>query len=318
MFEEIQVTKALNKIKSTSKLALPFHWDLNIYRGCEHGCSYCYAIYSHSYLKEKEEYSSAEEKNCSFFRRICVKTNIAEALEKELGKKTWKKELINIGGVCDSYQPAEENYKLMREVLAVMIEYENPITISTKSDLILRDYNLLKELSELTYVNIAVTVTTMDEKLRSLLEPLASSSEKRFSVLRAFKNTNAATGLHMMPILPFLTDTPQNLEQIVSVAAECKVDYFLPVVLYLRGETRNHFFNFLKLNYPELLDPYRSLYAKGGIDKTYKAEIYKMFKPLIEKYHMSGDYMKPLKTKLLESETKLLQPSRQVKLDQFF
>lgn len=316
MFEEIQVTKALNKIKAKSKISLPFHWDLNIYRGCEHGCSYCYAMYSHSYLKKKEEYSSAEEENCGFFRRICVKTNVAEALEKQLGARTWKKELINIGGVCDSYQPAEAKYGLMREVLAVMIEYKNPVTISTKSDLILRDFDLLKELSELTYVNIAVTVTTMDEKLSSLLEPLASSPEKRFFVLQAFKNTDAVIGLHLMPILPFLTDSPRNLEQILALAAECKVDYALPVPLYLRGETRQHFFKFLKLNFPELVHPYRRLYAEEGADRTYKAELYGVLKPLMEKYHLSGDYMKPLERKLLQQEINLPRP-RQLKLTDF-
>jgi DNA repair photolyase len=324
MFEEIRVTKALNKIKATSKIALPFHWDLNIYRGCEHGCNYCYAMYSHSYLEKKvktkvekkDEYSSAKENNSGFFQRICVKTNIAEALEKQLGARTWKKELINLGGVCDSYQPAEAKYGLMREVLAVMIEYQNPVTISTKSDLVLRDFDLLKELSELTYVNIAVTVTTTDEKLSSLLEPQASSPEKRFSVLRAFKDTAAATGLHIMPILPFLTDGPRNLEQILSLAAECKVDYVLPGILYLRGETRKHFFSFLKLNFPELLDPYRRLYTKGGVDRAYKAELYGMLKPLMEKYHLSGDYMKPMKTKILQPEIKFLQHG-QLKLTDF-
>jgi DNA repair photolyase len=316
MFEEIQAVKALNKIKTTSKIALPFHWDLNIYRGCEHGCNYCYAMYSHSYLEKKEEYSSAEEENCDFFRRICVKTNIAEALEKQLGARTWKKELINIGGVCDSYQPAEAKYGLMREVLAVMIKHKNPVTISTKSDLILRDYDLLKELSELTCVNIAVTVTTMDEKLSSLLEPLASTPEKRFSVLRAFKDTAAVTGLHMMPILPYLTDSPRNLEQILSLAAECNVDYVLPVVLYLRGETRKHFFKFLKLNFPELVQPYRRLYSKGGADRTYKAELYGVLKPLMEKYHLSGDYLEHLEPKLFQPEKNLPQ-SRQLKLNDF-
>ena len=117
MFEEIRVTKALNKIKSSSRVKLPFQWDLNLYRGCEHGCNYCYAIYSHSYLQKKvdkkAEYSFAGEENSGFFRGIYVKTNVAEALEKQLGSKTWKKELINIGGVCDSYQPAEANYGLM-------------------------------------------------------------------------------------------------------------------------------------------------------------------------------------------------------------
>jgi DNA repair photolyase len=316
MFEEIRVTKALNKIKATSRTMLPFNWDLNIYRGCEHGCSYCYAMYSHSYLEKKEEYSSEEEENCGFFRRICVKTNVAEALEKQLGARTWKKELINIGGVCDSYQPAEAKYGLMREVLAVMIEYKNPVTISTKSDLILRDFDLLKELSELTYVNIAVTVTTTDEKLSSLLEPLASSPEKRFSVLQAFNDTTAVTGLHMMPILPFLTDKPLNLEQIISLAAECEVDYILPVPLYLRGETRQHFFKFLRLNFPELVHPYRRLYAEGAADRTYKAKLYGVLKPLMEKHHLSGDYMKPMETKLFQPETDLPKP-RQLKLTDF-
>ena len=197
MFEEIQVKKALNRIKATSRITLPYHWDLNIYRGCEHGCNYCFAMYSHSYLEKKDKYSFAEEEvypsageeKCAFFQRIYVKTNIVEALDKQLGARSWKKEVINIGGVCDSYQPAEAKYRLMRKVLELMIEYRNPVTISTKSDLILRDYDLLSELAELTYVNIAVTVTTMDEKLSSLLEPLASSPEKRFSVLRAFKDT---------------------------------------------------------------------------------------------------------------------------------
>ncbi len=162
------------------------------------------------------------KKDSDFFRKIYVKTNIAEALEKQLGARSWKKEVINIGGVCDSYQPAEEKYGLMRKVLSVMIEYESPITISTKSDLILRDYDMLEELAELTHVNVAVTVTTMDEKLSSLLEPVASSPEKRFSVLQAFKDTAATTGLHMMPILPFLTDSLKTSNKFFPVQPNVK------------------------------------------------------------------------------------------------
>lgn len=314
MFEEIKVKKALNRIDKSSRITLPFHWDLNIYRGCEHGCNYCYAMYSHSYLEEKEKFAflegdfekksclSSEERDCAFFQKIYVKTNVAEALEKQLAARSWKKEVINIGGVCDSYQPAEAKYGLMRKVLALMIKYRNPVTISTKSDLILRDYDLLSELAELTSVNVAVTVTTMDEKLSSLLEPFASSPEKRFLVMRAFKSTAAVTGLHMMPILPFLTDSPQNLEQIMSLAAECEVDYALPGILYLRGETRKHFFDFLELNFPELVGPYNKLYAKGGDDRAYKAELYGMLRSLLEKYHLSGDYMKSMQAKLYHSK----------------
>jgi DNA repair photolyase len=298
MFEEIRVNKALNNIKETSRLSLPFQWDLNIYRGCGHGCNYCYALYSHSYLEKEEKSSYGGKDGSNFFRKIYVKTNIAEALEKQLAARSWRKELINIGGVCDSYQPAEARYGLMREVLKLMIKYKNPVTISTKSDLILRDFDLLEELAELAYVNVAVTVTTTDEKLSSLLEPLASSPEKRFSVLQAFKDTAATTGLHMMPILPFLTDSPENLEQILSLAAECEVDYALPGLLNLRGETRKHFFNFLACEFPELSVPYRRLYAKGGADRTYRAALYGVLGALMEKHRLSADCMKPVEAKL--------------------
>ncbi|WP_240664331.1 radical SAM protein [Methanosarcina sp. MSH10X1] len=303
MFEEIKVKTALNRIKESSRITLPFHWDLNIYRGCEHGCNYCYAMYSHRYLEkvEKDSFLATDPpgiEKCAFFQKICVKTNIAEALEKQLGAKNWKKEVINIGGICDSYQPAEAEYGLMRQVLPLMIKYRNPVIISTKSDLILRDLDLLKELAELTYVNVAVTVTTMDKKLSTLLEPLASPPENRFSILRAFKGTATVTGLHMMPILPFLTDSPQNLEQILSLAAKCEVDYALSGVLYLRGDTRKHFLDFLELNFPERVDPYRKLYAKRGADRTYKAELYGILNSLMEKYHLSGDCMKPMQAKL--------------------
>jgi DNA repair photolyase len=142
----------------------------------------------------------------------------------------------------------------------------------------------------------------MDEKLSSILEPTASLPEKRFSVLRAFKNTAASTGLHIMPILPLLTDSPQNFEQLLSLASRCGVDYVLPSILYLRGETRKHFFNFLKSNFPELLDSYRRLYSKGGVDKTYKAELYETLKLLMKKYNLSGDYMKPMETRLSRSK----------------
>jgi DNA repair photolyase len=150
----------------------------------------------------------------------------------------------------------------------------------------------------------------MDEHLSALLEPLASPPEKRFSVLRTFKYTNAVTGLHMMPILPFLTDSSQNIERILSLAAECEVDYALPGILYLRGETRKHFFDFLELNFPELVDPYRKLYANGEADRAYKAELYGVLSPLMEKYHLSGDYMKPMQAKLSSP--------KQLKLTDFF
>ncbi|MFP4177409.1 MAG: radical SAM protein [Acholeplasmataceae bacterium] len=195
VYHEIGCSQALNKLKRR----MPYSWDLNVYRGCQHGCVYCYARHTHDYLGSDD-----------FSNDIFIKTNIVERLEKELSHPNWRKEVINIGGVTDSYQPAEEHYRIMPDVLRLLIEYRTPAIISTKSDLILRDYDLIDALARITYVNIAVTVTTMDEDLRARIEPDAVESYRRFNVLKAFANTSASTGLHVMPIIPHLTDGPEN------------------------------------------------------------------------------------------------------------
>ena len=167
--------------------------------------------------------------------------NILDALERELSSPNWKKEIVNIGGVTDAYQPIEEKLELMPEILKLMIKYKTLIIISTKSDLILRDFSLIEELSKITYVNIACTITTMDESLRAKLEPDGCSSKRRFEVLKKFKKTNASVGVHLMPIIPYITDNYENIEEIYRLASEIKVDYVLPGTLYLRGKTKPYF-----------------------------------------------------------------------------
>ena len=135
---ELDSKSALNKLKRR----IPYSYDLNIYRGCEHGCKYCYAIYSHDYLNDN-----------NFFDKVYYKKNILEHLEKELSSPNWKREIVNIGGVTDSYQSIEEKLEIMPEVLKLMIKYKTPVIISTKSDLILKDIDLIDKLSRITYVN---------------------------------------------------------------------------------------------------------------------------------------------------------------------
>ena len=149
---KIQAKTALNRIKSNY---LPYKWDLNIYRGCSHQCVYCYALYSHQFLDHK-----------NFFKDLYVKENIVELLEKKLSSKRWKREIINLGGVTDSYQIAESQLKLMPQILKLFIKYRTPLVISTKSDLILRDIDLFEELSKVSSTSVAFTVTTLDENIR--------------------------------------------------------------------------------------------------------------------------------------------------------
>lgn len=280
---EISCETAMNHLKRR----IPYSWDLNIYRGCEHGCKYCYAMYSHDYLGTED-----------YFDNIFVKTNIVEQLEKELSNPKWKREIVNIGGVTDSYQAAEEHYKLMPDILRLLIKYKTPAIISTKSDLILRDYDLIDELSRTTYINVAATNTTMDEKVRKLIEPSGVESSRRFEMLKTFRKTNASVGLHVMPIIPYLTDSFENFDLLFSRAKDSNVHYVLPGTLYLRGKTRSVFFNFINKEVPHLYNDLATLYKTGGADKEYKNDLYKMVNELRDKYELSSSYTKPMKEKL--------------------
>ncbi len=282
-FKEILCKSALTELKRK----VPYGWDLNIYRGCSHACRYCYAIYSHAYLNSD-----------GFYDDIHVKTNIAEQLERELSSDNWKREVVNIGGVTDSYQKAEETYQLMPQVLKLLIKYKTPAIISTKSTLVLRDYDLIDELSRITYINIAATITTMDEEVRKKIEPGGAPSAERFAMLKQFRQTNASIGLHVMPIIPYLTDTPENFEALCINAKESGVHYLLPGTLYLRGETRKIFFDFIQEEYPDLYPKLQTIFKTGGADKEYKNRLYLMVNELRDRYGISSSYSKPMKEKM--------------------
>ncbi|MCX7710537.1 MAG: radical SAM protein [Clostridia bacterium] len=282
-FKEDIAKSALTMLKRK----IPYGWDLNIYRGCQHGCKYCYAMYSHKYLDSAD-----------FFNEIHVKTNIVEELERELKSEKWKREVINIGGVTDSYQPAEAKYQLMPEILKLLIKYRTPAIISTKSKLVLRDYDLIDELSRITYINVAATITAMDEAIRTKIEPGGSTSIERFEFLKAFRKTNASIGLHLMPIIPYITDDEQNFDRMFDAASQCGVHYVLAGTLYLRGTTRKYFLDFAQKEFPEQYEKILQLYKTGGADKEYKTALYEKVNRLRDQYGLSSSYMKPMREKL--------------------
>lgn len=275
---ELTVKSALHHLK---RRGLPYKYDLNIYRGCTHGCKYCYAVKSHGYLG-----------STNYDSEIFIKTNIAEQLEKELSSTRWKKEIINIGGVCDSYQSIEEKYKIMREVLKIMIKYKNPVIISTKSSLIMRDLDLIDELASHTYVNIALCITSANDDLSGRVEPGASLPKERMRVLAEAGKTKASTGFHLMPILPFLADDKCTLETLVSWAAESRADYMLTGILYLTAGIKPRFLAFIKEYYPEFYQGYCDLYTHGGAEKNYKSSIHNYLSEMRLKYHVNNQYVK--------------------------
>lgn len=263
-----------------AKTALHYHertfatnWDLNIYRGCGHRCRYCFAQYSHKYLSSKD-----------FFGEIFVKTNIAEVLNKEFLKKSWKFEPVTVCGISDCYQPIEARYKLMPKVLEVFIRHKNPIVITTKSTLILRDIELIKQLNEVASVNIATSVSSFDDDIRKKIEPNAPPTIERLKMLKEFKKMGCKTTVLFMPIIPYLTDDPYNLDKILKTTSEFGIDNIITGSLHLRGNTKNVFFSFIKDNYPDLLKKYSELYKGSNASKEYRSNLHKDTRNLRKKY----------------------------------
>lgn len=280
-YNEIECKTPMNHLHTNR---LPYEWDLNIYRGCEHNCQYCFAMYTHQYMNDSD-----------FFRHIYIKKNIVEQLEKKLSSKSWKKEIINLGGVTDNYQPIESKYQIMPEILKLCIRYKNPIIICTKSDLILRDIELIEELSKVAMVNVAFTITTLNEEIASKIEPGASLAHKRLEAMRRMKaETDAIVGIHMMPMIPYLTATRNNLKELFEKSYEIGIDYCIPGLLGLRGITRKNFLNFFYQNYSELYSKLNELYDNKGKKNEYRKQFYQLLNEIQRQYPVSLDYQKPV------------------------
>ena len=276
MYHRIKAKTALNRIKSSY---LPYQWDLNIYRGCSHHCQYCFAQYSHQYLQEFD-----------FFGDIYIKENIVELLEKRLSSRRWKHEVINLGGVTDSYQSIETEEKIMPRILELLIKYQNPVVISTKSKLILRDFDLWDKLSRVTQVNLAVSLTTFDENIYPQTEPHSSPPIERLEVLKKFRQTKVNLGVLAMPILPYLTDTKDNLDQLFMQLASVPVDYALCGLLNLKGQTRKHFLGFIRQSFPKYYQAYLKLYPGSFVTKEYREKFYQLVSELKQKHGIKNNY----------------------------
>jgi DNA repair photolyase len=268
MIKEILVKSALHYHNSR----FASNYDLNVYRGCEHRCEYCFAQYSHKYLES------------NFFNDIYVKTNIAEILDRELSKKTRKRDIINISGVCDCYQPLEEKYKLMPDILQILIKYRNPAFILTKSPLILRDYDLLEELSSKTAVCIATTVTTLDESIRQKIEPNTFSSMDRIKMLHEFTQLRCKTNVMFMPIIPYLTDSIKQMELLYRVCRGFNIDHLTPGVLHLRGDLKKYFYEFLENEFQNTFQKIKPLYHGSYASRQYTEKLHKFLKKMKSKY----------------------------------
>ena len=258
-FETIEhIERARSIITRNESPDIGFDRSINAYRGCEHGCSYCFARPTHAYL--------GHSAGLDFERQIYVKVNAVELLRRELADKRYKPKPIAMGTNADPYQPAERKHRLTRGILEVLLETRHPATIVTKSALIVRDIDILSEMAKLGLVHVALSVTSMDHILSRKMEPRASTPEKRLEAILLLAAAGIPTGIMAAPMIPAIND--MEMERILDAGAAQGAQTAGMVLLRLPGEVREIFREWLLRHYPDRLKHVMSLVrdTRGGKD----------------------------------------------------
>lgn len=253
-FYEVLSKSILNRVPEASKV--PFRWTVNPYRGCSHACAYCFARPTHRYL----DFDAGRE----FEREIVVKVNAPERLRAELARPSWGREHVALGTNTDPYQWVEGRYKLMRGIWEAMRDASNPCSILTKSPLLLRDLDLMREINERTEFSAALSVPTVDEKAWRATEPHTPNPKARLEAVKELTRSGIRTGILVAPLMPGINDAPEQVEPILELAAEAGAAYVSGIALHLRGEVKDLFFEWLRANRPNLIPLYEKLYARGA------------------------------------------------------
>jgi len=254
---------------------------MNLYRGCSHNCVYCDGR-AEGYFVDGE-----------FGRDVSVKINGIEILARELDparkRRPFKQSFIMAGGgVGDSYQPAEEKYQLSRKTLELLYKYNFPVHVLTKSTLIMRDMDILKDINEKRKAVVSFSFSSVDNRISSIFEPGVPSPDQRLKALALFKDQGFTCGMFLMPVIPFVTDTQELIEQTVKCGAEIGVDFIIFGGMTLKqGRQQEYFLGTLEAHYPELLDGYRSIYRGdrwGQATAAYYSRINRTFSRIADRY----------------------------------
>ncbi len=253
-FYEVRAKSILNRVPEASRM--PFRWTVNPYRGCTHSCVYCFARPTHTYL----DFDAGRD----FEREIVVKVNAPELLRAELARPSWKGEHVALGTNTDPYQWVEGRYKLMPEIWEAMRDRANPCSVLTKSPLLLRDLELMKEVAARTEFGAALSVPTLDERAWRATEPHTPNPRARLEAVAELTRAGIRTGVLVAPLMPGINDAPEQVAPILKLAAEAGAAYVTGIALHLRGEVRGLFFEWLHEHRPDLLPLYEQLYRGGA------------------------------------------------------
>ena len=248
--------RARSIISRNASPDIPFEQSINPYRGCEHGCIYCYARPSHAYLELSP--------GLDFETRLFAKTNAVELLQAELSKKGYVAKPIAFGTNTDVYQPIERRYKVMRGILEVMSACDHPLTIVTKSALIERDIDLLAPMAKKNLVKAFISITTLDHRLARTLEPRAASPKRRVDAIKALADAGIPCGVMVAPLIPALTD--KSLEAVMEAGAKAGATMAGWILLRLPNEVRPLFKEWLAAHHPQRADHVISIIrqSRGG------------------------------------------------------
>lgn len=278
-FYEVHARTIVNKVPEASRM--PFRWTINPYRGCSHACIYCFARKSHEYLDM--------DSGADFDSRIVVKVNAAERVRAELAAPRWRGEHIALGANVDCYQRAEGRYRLMPGILSALAEAANPFSILTKGSLILRDLPLLREAAARTRVSAAVSVGSVDRDLGRVVEPGTPPPRRRLEVCAALNEAGIGCGVLMGPVIPYLSDSPAQLDAAVRRIADAGATSVSAITLHLRPGAREWFLAWLREHHPDLVVPYARLYRGGAYaPREYQERISRRVRDLAAAYGVGG------------------------------
>ena len=244
---QVECKSALNPVKN-----MGFAWSLNPYTGCEHRCAFCYV--------RAFEMRADRPSDDRYGRTVRVKVNVALVLRSELARRSWRKETVVIGAATDPYQPAEGRFRLTRQCLQVMRDFANPTAMITRGPMIVRDVDVLSELARRAELHITFSIPTLDDDVWRKTEPGTAHPRQRLRAIEKLAGAGIDVGVGMAPILPGLSDRPEQLEAVVKAARHAGATGLWAGMLHLKDGTREHFLGVLARHWPELLPRYEQAY----------------------------------------------------------
>jgi DNA repair photolyase len=273
-YQEVTCRSALNRVQG-----MPFNWTLNPYRGCTHGCHYCFArrYQTQFELGPGDEFSSV----------IFVKTNLVEVLRRELDRPSWQREQVAVGTATDPYQPIEGSYRLTRGALQALHAGRTPVGLVTKGPMIVRDIDLLRDMTAGAGVTVCMSVPTVDETAWAALEPGTAHPLQRLRAVRQLCEAGIRAGVLMAPIVPGFMTRADQLEATVRAIADHGAAFVGMNLMYLKGGTRDHFLGFIATEFPAMLEGFERLYAGAYAPAGYAGSIRGLVTALQARYDIA-------------------------------